>query len=151
VRAFAASRQEGGRVLSTVEKVIILKSVDIFSETPDDVLAEVAPLLEEIEFEAGESIFDKGDMGSALYVVIDGRVRVHDGDRTLRELGPRDIFGEMAALDPEPRSASVAATEPTRLFRLEQEGLYDLMADRIEVVRGVIRVLCQRLRDRAPE
>jgi CRP-like cAMP-binding protein len=90
-------------------------------------------------------------MGSALYVVIDGRVRVHDGTHTLRELGPRDIFGEMAALDPEPRSASVTATEPTRLFRLEQEGLYDLMADRIEVVRGVLRVLCQRLRVRAPE
>jgi CRP-like cAMP-binding protein len=87
-------------------------------------------------------------MGSALYVMIDGRVRVHDADHTLRELGPRDIFGEMAALDPEPRSASVTATEPTRLFRLEQEGLYELMADRIEVVRGVIRVLCQRLRVR---
>jgi hypothetical protein len=151
VRAFAASRQGGGRVLSTVEKVIILKSVDIFSETPDEVLAEVAPLLEEVEFEPGRAVFEKGDMGSALYVVIDGRVRVHDGTHTLRELGPRDIFGEMAALDPEPRSASVTATEPTRLFRLEQEGLYDLMADRIEVVRGVIRVLCQRLRVRAPE
>ena len=52
----------------------------------------------------------------------------------------------MAALDPEPRSATVTATEATRLFRLEQESLYDLMADRIEVVRGVIRVLCHRLR-----
>jgi hypothetical protein len=148
VLSFAASRQGGGRVLSTVEKVIILKSVEIFSETPDDVLAEVAPLLEEVEFGAGQAIFEKGDMGSALYVMIDGRVRVHDADHTLRELGPRDIFGEMAALDPEPRSASVTATEPTRLFRLEQEGLYELMADRIEVVRGVIRVLCQRLRVR---
>jgi CRP-like cAMP-binding protein len=81
-----------------------------------------------------------------MYIVVDGRVRVHSEERTLRELGPRDIFGEMAALDPEPRSASVTAKVPTLLFRLEQEALYELMADRIEVVRGVIRVLCQRLR-----
>ena len=64
----------------------------------------------------------------------------------LVELGPRDIFGEMAALDTEPRSATVTALEPTSLFRLEQEALYELMADRIEVVRGVIRILCSRLR-----
>ena len=152
VEAFGAARDEkgGSRMLSTVEKVIILKGVSIFAETPDEVLAEVAPLLKEVEVAGGETIFEKGDMGSALYIVIDGRVRVHSGDKTLRELGDRDIFGEMAALDPEPRSASITAIESTRLFRLEQEALYELMADRIEVVRGVISVLCQRLRDSTP-
>jgi CRP-like cAMP-binding protein len=52
----------------------------------------------------------------------------------------------MAALDTEPRSATVTALEATSLFRLDQEALYELMADRIEVVRGVIRILCSRLR-----
>jgi AAA family ATP:ADP antiporter len=143
-----SGRKEGvAPMLSTVEKVIILKSVSIFSETPDEILAEVASLLQEIEVAAGEPVFEKGDMGSAMYIVVEGRVRVHSEERMLRELGPRDIFGEMAALDPEPRSASVTALVPTHLFRLEQEALYELMADRIEVVRGVIRVLCQRLRE----
>ncbi len=152
VEAFGAAKDAGGgnRMLSTVEKVIILKGVSIFAETPDEVLAEVAPLLKEVEVAGGETIFEKGDMGSALFIVIDGRVRVHSGDKTLRELGDRDIFGEMAALDPEPRSASITAIESTRLFRLEQEALYELMADRIEVVRGVISVLCQRLRHSTP-
>lgn len=149
VERFASSLGpgSGGKpMLSTVEKVIILKGVSIFSETPDEVLAEVASLLEEVEVEAGQPVFEKGDMGTAMYVVVEGHVRVHDGDRTLRELGSREIFGEMAALDPEPRSASVSATRPTHLFRLDQDALYELMADRIEVVRGVIRVLCHRLR-----
>jgi CRP-like cAMP-binding protein len=128
---------------------MILRSVSIFAETPDDILAEVASLLEEIEVEAGDPVFRKGDLGSAMYVVVEGRVRIHDGDKTLRELEARDIFGEMAALDPEPRSASVTALDSTLLFRLEQEALYELMADRIEVVRGVIRVLCRRLRETA--
>ena len=136
----------GKRMLSTIEKVLVLRRVSIFGETPDDVLADVAELLEEVEYDAGETIFDKGDMGSALFVIVAGRVRVHAEGRTLRELGEREIFGEMAALDPEPRSASITTLAPTRLFRLDQEPLYDLMADRIEVVRGVIRVLCRRLR-----
>ncbi|HET6896860.1 MAG TPA: cyclic nucleotide-binding domain-containing protein, partial [Vicinamibacteria bacterium] len=136
----------GERVLSTIEKVVVLKGVSLFSETPDEVLADVAALLEEVEVDAGTVVFHKGDVGSALYVVVEGRVRVTSQDRVLVELGPRDIFGEMAALDTEPRSATVTALEPTSMFRLEQEALYELMADRIEVVRGVIRILCGRLR-----
>jgi signal-transduction protein with cAMP-binding, CBS, and nucleotidyltransferase domain len=136
----------GGEVLSTIEKVVVLKGVSLFSETPDEVLADVAALLEEVDVDAGERVFEKGDVGSALYVVVEGKVRVTSQDRVLVELGPRDIFGEMAALDTEPRSATVTALEPTSLFRLEQEALYELMADRIEVVRGVIRILCSRLR-----
>jgi AAA family ATP:ADP antiporter len=140
-------RTDGGDpVMTTIEKVLVLKSVSIFSDTPDEILADVASLLEEVEVDAGEPVFQKGDVGTALYIVVEGRVRVTSQDRVLAELGPRDIFGEMAALDPEPRSASVSALEPTSLFRLEQESLYELMADRIEVVRGVIRVLCGRLR-----
>jgi HEAT repeat protein len=136
----------GARVLSTIEKVVVLKGVSLFSETPDEVLADVAALLEEVDVDAGEIVFHKGDVGSALYVVVEGKVRVTSQDRVLVELGPRDIFGEMAALDTEPRSATVTALEATSLFRLDQEALYELMADRIEVVRGVIRILCSRLR-----
>ena len=133
-------------VLTTIERVIILKTVPIFAETPDDVLADVATILDEMEVNPGEVIFEKGDAGSCMYIIVDGEVRVYDGERTLRHLGERHIFGELAVLDPEPRSASIAAVAPTRLFRLNQEAFYDLMADRIEVTRGIIRVLCQQLR-----
>jgi CRP-like cAMP-binding protein len=66
----------------------------------------------------------------------------------LNFLGTRAVFGEMAALDPEPRSASVTAVVPTHLFRLEQQAFYRLMEGRIEIVRGVVHVLCQHLRAR---
>jgi HEAT repeat protein len=146
VERFEAQMAGGESMLTTVEKVIILKGVSIFAETPDEILAEVATRLEELEVAAGDTIFEKGDMGAALYIVVDGAVRVINEGRVLRDLGSREIFGEMAALDPEPRSATVVATQRTHLFRLGQEALYELMADRIEVVRGVIRVLCGRLR-----
>jgi HEAT repeat protein len=136
------------RMLSTIEKVIILKNASIFGGTPDDILAEVAQLLEDVELKRGETIFEKGDVGDCMYIVVDGEVRVHDGERTLNHMREGDVFGEMAILDAEPRVASVTAVEDTRLFRLNQEPFYELMDDRIEVARGIIRVLSQHLRDR---
>ena len=150
VRACAtyAAKKGDPAMLSNVEKVLILKSVAMFSHTPDNVLADVADLLEELEFSENETIFEKGDTGDSMYVILDGKVRVHDGERLLNYLGERDVFGEMALLDPEPRLASVTAVEATRLFRLDQAPFFELMSERPEVATGIIRVLTGRLRDR---
>ena len=134
-------------MLSTVEKVLILKTVSIFSETPDNVLADVADLLEEVNADANEIIFKQGESGDSMYIIIDGKVRVHTDERVLNHLGESEVFGEMALLDPEPRLASITAMEPTRLFRLDQSPFYQLMAERPEVATGIIGVLTKRLRD----
>ena len=76
----------------------------------------------------------------------DLRVRVHAGDTTVATLGERDAFGELSALDPELRSASVTAVDDTRLLCLDHEQLFELMSERIEVGRGIIRFLCRRYR-----
>lgn len=136
-------------MLLTLEKVVILKSVSIFSDTPEELLAEVASILGEVEVGANETIIEKGEIGRSMYIIVDGSVRVHDGDRTIAELGPRDIFGELAALDPEPRSASVTSLAEARLFRLDQHALYELMAEHTEVAYSIIRILCRRLRAQA--
>jgi len=133
-------------MLLTVEKVIILKSVSIFSRTPEEVLVDVASVLREVDVARGETIFDKGDIGTSMYFIVNGRLRVHDGDVTVAELGEREIVGELAVLDPQPRNASVTALEDTILLQLDQEALYELMTDRVEVARGIIRVLCHKLR-----
>lgn len=130
------------------DKISILKSVNLFTEIPEEVLAQAAELLGEEQFRAGEVIITKGAEGDCLYIIAEGRVRVHDGDMTLNYLGRRDVFGEMAALDPEPRSATVTAEEDTRLFRLERSALYDLMARQPQVAQGIIQILSQRLRAR---
>jgi uncharacterized protein len=134
--------------LATTEKIAILRAVGIFAGTSDHILADVADLLQLCAAGAGTTIFLKGDQGDCLYVIAEGRVRVHDGDMTLNHLGPAEVFGEMALLDAAPRAASVTATEPTILMRLEQPRFYELMGSHPEVARGVIRVLSQRLRGR---
>jgi CRP-like cAMP-binding protein len=134
----------------TIEKVILLKSVPMFAEASEDTLADVAGILEEVEVPAGQVVFERGAAGDSMYVVASGRVRVYDGDRVITDLGGREIFGELALLDPEPRFASIRALEDTRLLRLDRESFAELMAGNIEIVRGVLHVLCERLRQQAP-
>ena len=131
-----------------IEKVITLKAVEMFRRTPEDVLADVAALAEEVRFKAGDTIFKKGEAGESLYVIVQGEVKVHDGDLDLKHLGDKSVFGELAVLDPEPRSASVTALRDTHLLRLDREAFLELMAGNTEVVRGVLSVLCDRIRDK---
>ena len=137
---------EGEASMLLIEKVMLLKGVQMFEQTSEEILTEVARILEEVEVGAGDEIFRKGDIGDSMYIVVEGQVRIYDAERTINVLGEREIFGELALLDPEPRSASVAATRPSRLFRLDRETFSQLMAGNIEIVRGVLHVLCERLR-----
>jgi len=111
----------------------------------------VAALLEEVPLAAGQTIFEKGDPGDSLYIIVEGEVRVHDGGRTLNHLYAGDVFGEMALLEPEPRVASVTAVVDTQLLGLGQEPFYELLAERSEVARGIIQVLCRHLRARVQD
>jgi AAA family ATP:ADP antiporter len=133
--------------LFQIEKVLLLKTVSIFKDTSEEILTEIASILEEVDLKKGETVFEKGMEGDCMYVIFSGKVKVHDGDSIFAHLSDRDFFGELSLLDPEPRSASVTAVEDTFLLQLNQDVFYEIMADRIEVVRGIVRILIRRLRD----
>ncbi|MBD3647952.1 MAG: cyclic nucleotide-binding domain-containing protein [Pseudomonadales bacterium] len=133
-------------MLLTIEKVLILKSVKIFSSVPEPQLVDLATIVESVDYEAGEIIMSQGDLGSSMYIVANGKVRIFEGEKELGTLGNRAVFGELAALDPEPRAASVEALEDSTLLRLDGESLYDLMSGNKEVTRGIIHVLCDYAR-----
>ncbi len=135
-------------MLTVLEKLFVLKSVAIFGALPDDLLLEVAAILHEEQRAAGELVFAKGDLGTSMYIVARGRLHAHDGPRTLNELPTRAVFGEMAMLDPEPRSASVTALEESLLLRIDNRPFYELMADRGEVALAIIQLLASYLRER---
>lgn len=133
-------------MLLTIEKVLILKSVPIFASVPEGQLVDLATIAESVEYESGDLIMKKGDLGTSMYIVVDGKVRIFEGDEVLAEHGTRAVFGELAALDPEPRAASVEAIEDCTLLRLDGESLYDLMSGNKEVTRGIVQVLCDYTR-----
>lgn len=133
-------------MLSTVEKVLFLKSIDLFSQIPGEDLAQVALISTEEPREEGEEIFVEGESGDALYLVVDGKVRVHREGKVIAELGERECFGEMAILDAAPRSATVTALKDANLLKITREDFQEIMAEKPEIAQGIIRVLSARLR-----
>ncbi|WBO83951.1 cyclic nucleotide-binding domain-containing protein [Hymenobacter yonginensis] len=132
--------------VSIIEQVLLLKSTALFAETPENVLTSIVAILQEVSYADQQLIFRKGELGACLFVVYAGEVDILDGPRQLARFGKGECFGELALFDAEPRSASAVAAGPARLFRLDQEDFYELMEERGEVLRNVVRVLCQRLR-----
>ena len=132
----------------TIEKVVALKSAEIFANTSDFSLVSLASIADEVHVTADETFIRKGDMEHCMYLLVSGRVRVHDQGREIARLGEGEIIGEMSLLDPAPRSASVTATEDTQLFRIEKDAFDIVMADNPEITQGVLRVLCRRLRSK---
>lgn len=130
----------------TIEIATLLKSVPIFSQVPRDLLLQLASEVHELHVPAGSNILTKGELGTTMFIIAQGRLLVHDEKREIAELGRGDVVGELSALDPELRTADATALEDCVVFRLSEDQLYEIMAEDIEVVRGIMRVLIRRHR-----
>jgi CRP/FNR family transcriptional regulator, cyclic AMP receptor protein len=97
-------------------------------------------------FKAGSTIFREGDPAQDLYVIKSGQVRIQLGNRTLTELGADDIFGEMALIDKEPRSAAAIAVTDVELVAVSEKQFLFLVGQTPYFALKVMRVLAQRLR-----
>ena len=134
-------------MLSTVERVLFLKSIDLFSQLPGENLAQIALISTEETREPEDQIFLEGEFGDALYLVLEGKVRVHHQERVIAELTEREYFGEMAILDASPRLASVTALTEVHLLRVPREEFQEILSEKSEIALGIIKVLSRRLRD----
>ena len=97
-------------------------------------------------FKAGDVIFREGDEAKELFVIKSGQVRVQIGNRTVTELAADSIFGEMALIDSEPRSATVVAITDTELVPVSEKQFLFLVSQTPFFALRVMRVLAQRLR-----
>ena len=132
--------------LGLVERVAALHRVELFEGIPGRVLAAVAEASVEVRASPGDVLMEEGAVEAHLYAIVEGRVRVHRGDRTIVELDPGATVGELAALVPAPRTATATALEPTLALRVDKGVLDDLLADWPELAHGVIAALVSRLR-----
>lgn len=133
-------------MLLTVERVALLRHVDLFAATPGRVLAGMAHVLEEVEFAAGSTLMEAGTVEDWLFVLVEGEVEVVRADHRV-SMGPGSVVGEMAVLDPQPRSATVVATTPVTAFLLRKAAFDEALHTRPEIAAGVIAELVRRLRE----
>lgn len=133
--------------LATIEKVIFLKSVDIFSHATIEELGRIAALTEEVHFQPGETIFRQGEPTDAIYLVLKGRVAVESNGRVVREVTDRRAFGTVAALDRNPAVHTLKALDAVHTLKLSAQDFDDILSVDFECVRSVIHALCRLIRE----
>lgn len=131
--------------------IAMLAEVPVFSLLDNDERAVLAELLETERFQKGDIIFQRGDAGDSLYIVVTGRVKVFtetiEGDEiVLAEIESGDAFGEISLLDGGPRTATALAVEGTELLRLDRENLLELVRSEPHTALDVLTVIGRRLR-----
>jgi CRP/FNR family transcriptional regulator, cyclic AMP receptor protein len=134
--------------MSTIERVVALQRVGLFADVPGRTLAGLARRATEVEVEEGAAVIVEGAVEEHLFTVVRGRLRVHHDSLEVTTLGPGSTVGELAALIPEPRSASVTAIEPATLLRIDKPVLDELLADRPALASGIIAALVGMVRER---
>lgn len=147
-RRYPSRHREVDEMVPILQRVMVLKSVPLFSELSGETLYPVAEIAEEVQVPQGTVIFEEGDVGNYLYVVVRGLVEIARGGEIVARCGPRDAFGEMALLDERPRNATAVAREDTELLRIASEPFADLIDQHPEISRGIIRVLLSHIRGR---
>lgn len=134
-------------MISTVEKVLFLKGVDLFKNIPGEELSHIAQITDELECAPNQTVFNEGEQGDAMYLIVDGKVKVHSGEHVFAELGHNQCFGEMSILDAEPRSASITALTDLILLKIQREDFTEILAEKPEISQGIMKVLTRRLRE----
>jgi len=130
------------------KRISILRDVSIFSETCDHLLGVIALSVKDLLVNDGDIIFSKGDESHSMFIIVDGSVKVHDGDFTFTKLGAGKIFGEFSLVDAAVRSATVTALERTELLELDDKTFYKILSNNIEITKGVLKALVNRVRDK---
>ena len=133
-----------------MKELIALKRVPLFSTLTLEQLASIDRLMVTRTYTKGEPIFTKGDVGSELFVVLEGEIRIHldhEGrEVTLARIGPSMVLGEMAVFDEQPRSASAQASTDTTVRVLRRDKLRAVVHEHPEVLLEFVKNLSQRIR-----
>src|SRR5947209_3332418 len=145
----ASAPAKGGGTSMSQRVVELLRSMDLFGDLDDSELSKIARLLKEHKVSENEVIFNQGDPGDGLYIILQGRVRIATTDsfgreRVLAFYGPGEFFGDMAVLTGAPRSASASVSADGRLLQLRKDDFDVLVATNVGVMRAMMRVMVER-------
>jgi HEAT repeat protein len=148
----ASATQEEAILLSAVEKIIFLKEVPFFQGMTIDQLTIIANVCEEQIFDEDTRIYNEGDPGGTLYVVVSGRVGIEQEKRKgsfarLATIEAHSYFGEMNLFDNSPRSSSALALQDTLTLKISRDPLIALARQYPDLSLELINVLSQRLRE----
>lgn len=138
------------KTLSTLERILLLREIPIFSGLAPEDLEKIADIAHEDLYSSGGIICREGDSGDALFVIVSGDVQVVRSagkqESILATRGVGEFVGEMAILDSAPRSATLRAVNDVRVLTIDGEAFKSILLDRPEVAVSVLRNMSSRIR-----
>jgi CRP/FNR family transcriptional regulator, cyclic AMP receptor protein len=128
--------------------VEILAAVPLFSKMSKRRLRSLSDRAKVVGYSPNQTVLGEGARGGgSVFVLVEGTARVVAGGRTVKRLGPGDVFGELALLDGRPRSASVVAMSSIVTARLSRTAFLDLVRSDPDIALQIMEMLATRLRD----
>jgi CRP/FNR family transcriptional regulator, cyclic AMP receptor protein len=137
--------------LDLSERQALIRRSFLFRDVAQPILERLAALSVTKQLERRETLLSRGDEGDALYVVVEGMVRIWVGSDSGKELTfsmmePGDVFGEIALLDGLPRTANATAQEATLLLVIQRSAFLSVLETEPSLARHIIELLCERMR-----
>ena len=133
------------KLFSQDKKVESLKRTPLFADLSRKELIQLARLADDAEVPEGRVLCKEGDRGQEFFVLVEGKVDVATKGRRLATLGGGDFVGEISLLEPTPRTATVTAKTPLRLFVLTPKDFRRMLDENPSVERKVLRALARRV------
>jgi CRP/FNR family cyclic AMP-dependent transcriptional regulator len=128
-----------------------IRDLPLLARLPDEDLKALASRGRVRRFNAGTTIFHEGDPGDAIYVVVDGRMRMSrlsgsGTEATLAIIGAGDCTGELSLFDGRPRSATATTMQPTRAFVVSRDDFVNWVRERPSAALALLETLSLRIR-----
>lgn len=129
----------------------LIGTVPLFEALTETDQEQLSAMMSEITLRRGEKLFNEGDAGDRLFIIVEGKVKLghtsSDGrENLIAVLGPGEMIGELTLFDPGPRSTTATAVAPTTLLQLDHRALMGFIDTRPELAKHMLRALAQRLR-----
>jgi diguanylate cyclase (GGDEF)-like protein/PAS domain S-box-containing protein len=132
--------------ISSDKKKEILKTIDVLSFFHESTLERLAQESKEIPLKTEAIVFNEGDQGSAMYIVLEGEILIYQGDKSLTSMVPGMFFGEMSLIESRPRTAGARALVPSVLLEISEAQFQDYFATQPRALMAIMKTLSARSR-----
>ena len=130
-------------MLSAAQRVLILRGADLLRDVAQRRLLELAEVAREVELSKGGTIYREEDAADALYMMVEGRVRLCVGDRIIADVGPGEAFGTWAIVDDAERGQRAECIEDGLALAVHRDDFYDVAAGDLRVMQEIGRASCR--------
>jgi len=132
--------------ISPDKKKEILKTIDVLSFFHESTLERLAQESKEISLKSETVIFNEGDPGNAMYIVLEGEILIYQGDKFLASMLPGTFFGEMSLIESRPRTAGARALVPSVLLEINEPQFQEYFATQPKALMAIMKTLSARSR-----